>query len=241
MFHLTKLLKGPSNPALNTCRDGAPTASLDKLHSAVTPPLTHTPHQLMTTSPYSPVSLAWYLLVLAHCHMHLHLLQLLVPKSPNSKINRCFWWCYILFCSGLLQSSTYRNFAEAILEKQSIVAFIPLGNEKTKLPIMTKLYLLPGKLWHRIRKSVFAAYSQKHLRLLLLSAERKKSSQNDPCTMQSSSIQKTQDEESKYCLHDCLLKILSCWHSLWGTTFQRKRAMVPCLPLGCFFWGVKGN
>lgn len=74
-----------------------------------TPPETHAPHQLRTTSPYSSVSLTWYLLVLAHCHVDLHLLQLLVPKPQSSKISRCFWWHYTLFCSGLLQSYTYRN------------------------------------------------------------------------------------------------------------------------------------
>lgn len=91
------------------------------------------------------------------------------------------------------------TFAGSILEKQPINAFIPLGNEKTKLPNMTRLHFLPEKLWHRRRKLMFAAYPQKHLRLSLPLAKRKKSSQKDLCTMQSSFIQRTQDEESKYC------------------------------------------
>lgn len=79
---------------------------------------------------------------------------------------------------GCCKSVLTETFAEAILEKQSIVALIPLGNEETKLPIMTKLYFLPEKLWHRIRKLVFAAYPQKHLRLPLLSEKKKKKNQS---------------------------------------------------------------
>lgn len=30
-------------------------------------------------------------------------------QNHSSKISRCFWWHYTLFCLGLLQSSTYTN------------------------------------------------------------------------------------------------------------------------------------
>jgi len=33
--------------------------------------------------PYSPASLAWYLLVITHCHMYPHSLQLFAPQTPG--------------------------------------------------------------------------------------------------------------------------------------------------------------
>lgn len=176
-FHLTKLLKGLSNPAWNTCRDGAHAASLDKLyqvpsHSAVwhvpTHSVIHLPHHLMTTSAYAPDLI---FTVLTHCQMHLHLLQLLVQKTQAPKstgVSDNTTPCSAQSCCRGVLTET---FAEAILEKQSIDAFISLGNEKTKLPIMTKFLFFPEKLWHRRRKLMFAAHPQKHLRLLLLLAK----------------------------------------------------------------------